>query len=124
MIEGNKSELASVMTALGKLICRTFPLALCQSIKIEASEGKLRLSTCGLNEEVSFGWAETVFIPKTAISRAGLPWWPPTKPAAAKGPLPTHPGRFICGMRRRVIFSTPTGMFPLTVRRISYRKPS
>ena len=54
MIEVNKNELASAMTALGKLICRTSPLALCKSIKIEASEGVLRLSTCGLYEEVSF----------------------------------------------------------------------
>ena len=54
MIEVNKSELASALPALGKLICRTSPLALCKSIKIETSEGKLRLSTCGLNEEVSF----------------------------------------------------------------------
>ena len=54
MIEVNKSELASAMTALGKLICRTSPLALCKSIKIEASEGKLSLSTCNLTESVSF----------------------------------------------------------------------
>ena len=54
MIEVNKSELASAMTALGKLICRTSPLAICKSIKIEAAEGELRLSTCGLEEEVSF----------------------------------------------------------------------
>ena len=46
--------MASAIPALGKLICRTSPLALCKSIKIETSEGKLRLSTCGLNEEVSF----------------------------------------------------------------------
>jgi len=54
MIEVNKTTLASAFPALGKLICRTSPLALCKSIKIEAAEGKLRLSTCGLNEEVSF----------------------------------------------------------------------
>jgi len=54
MIEVNKTTLASALPALGKLICRTSPLALCKSIKIETSEGKLRLSTCGLNEEVSF----------------------------------------------------------------------
>ena len=54
MIEVNKNTLASALPALGKLICRTSPLALCKSIKIETSEGKLRLSTCGLNEEVSF----------------------------------------------------------------------
>ena len=50
----NKNTLAGAFGALGKLICRTSPLALYKSIKIEAEEGKLRLSTCGLNEEVSF----------------------------------------------------------------------
>ena len=54
MIEVNKNTLAGAFGALGKLVCRTSPLALCKSIKIETSEGKLRLSTCGLNEEVSF----------------------------------------------------------------------
>ena len=54
MIEVNKNTLASALSALGKLVCRTSPLALCKSVKIEAAEGKLRLSTCGLNEEVSF----------------------------------------------------------------------
>ena len=54
MIEVNKSTLAGALPALGKLVCRTSPLALCKSIKIESAEGKLRLSTCGLNEEVSF----------------------------------------------------------------------
>ena len=54
MIEVNKNTLAGAFGALGKLICRTSPLALCKSIKVEAAEGKLRLSTCGLNEEVSF----------------------------------------------------------------------
>ena len=54
MIEVNKNTLAGAFGALGKLICRTSPLALCKSIKVEAVEGKLRLSTCGVNEEVSF----------------------------------------------------------------------
>ncbi|MBE6371887.1 MAG: hypothetical protein E7055_07400 [Lentisphaerae bacterium] len=54
MIEVNKNTLAGAFGALGKLICRTSPLALCKSIKVDATEGKLRLSTCGLNEEVSF----------------------------------------------------------------------
>jgi len=54
MIEVNKSMLAGAFGALGKMICRTSPLALCKSIKVDATEGKLRLSTCGLNEEVSF----------------------------------------------------------------------
>ena len=54
MIEVNKSMLAGAFGALGKMICRTSPLALCKSIKIEAGNRKLRLSTCGVNEEVSF----------------------------------------------------------------------
>ena len=54
MIEVNKNTLASALPVLGKLICRTSPLALCKSVKVEAAEGKLRLSTCGVNEEVSF----------------------------------------------------------------------
>ena len=54
MIEVNKNTLAGAFGALGKLICRTSPLALCKTIKVETVEGKLRLSTCGLNEEVSF----------------------------------------------------------------------
>ena len=54
MIEVNKNTLASALPALGKLICRTSPLVLCKSVKIEAGNGMLRFSTCGLNEEVSF----------------------------------------------------------------------
>ena len=54
MIEVNKNTLASALPALGKLICRTSPLAICKSIKIEAEDGTLRLSTCGLNEGITF----------------------------------------------------------------------
>ena len=54
MIEVNKNTLAGAFSALGKMICRTSPLALCKSIKVESADGKLRLSTYGLNEEVSF----------------------------------------------------------------------
>ena len=54
MIEVNKNTLAGAFGALGKMICRTSPLALCKSIKVESAEGKLRLSTGGVNEEVSF----------------------------------------------------------------------
>ena len=54
MIEVTKNTLAGAFGALGKMICRTSPLTLCKSIKVEAAEGKLRLSTCGVNEEVSF----------------------------------------------------------------------
>ena len=54
MIEVNKNTLAGAFGALGKMICRTSPLALYKSIKIEAEDRTPRLSTCGLNEEVSF----------------------------------------------------------------------
>ena len=54
MVEVNKNTLASAIPALGKLVCRTSPLASCKSIKVEAAEGKLRLSTCGLTEGISF----------------------------------------------------------------------
>ena len=54
MIEVNKNTLASALPALGKLICRTSPLALCKSIKIEAEDRTVRLSTCGLTENISF----------------------------------------------------------------------
>ena len=54
MIEVNKNSLASALPALGKLICRTSPMTLFKSIKIEAADGKLRLATCGASEEISF----------------------------------------------------------------------
>ena len=53
-MEVNKNTLAGAMAALGKLICRTSPLTLCKVVKVEAKEGKLKLSTCGMKEEVSF----------------------------------------------------------------------
>ena len=54
MIEVNKNTLAGALPALGKLICRTSPMTLFKSIKVESADGKLRLSICGLNEEVSY----------------------------------------------------------------------
>ena len=54
MIEVNKNMLAGVFGALGKMICRTSPLSLCKSIKIEAADGTLWLSTCSVNEGISF----------------------------------------------------------------------
>ena len=53
-MELNKNTLASALSALGKLVCRTSPLAICKSIKIEAEDRTLRLSTCGVNEGISF----------------------------------------------------------------------
>ena len=47
MIEVNKNTLASALPALGKLVCRTSPLALCKSIKIEAEDRTVRLQTAG-----------------------------------------------------------------------------
>ena len=50
MIEVNKNTLASVLPALGKLICRTSPMTLFKSIKIESADGKLRLATTPDNQ--------------------------------------------------------------------------
>ena len=50
MIEVNKNTLASALPALGKLICRTSPMTLFKSIKIESADGKLRLSTTPDNQ--------------------------------------------------------------------------
>ena len=54
MIEVNKNTLASALPALGKLICRTSPLMLCKSIKIESEDKTLKLSTCGVSEGITF----------------------------------------------------------------------
>ena len=54
MIEVNKNTLASALPALGKLICRTSPMTLFKSIKIESADGKLRLATCATSEEIAF----------------------------------------------------------------------
>ena len=54
MIEVNKNTLASALPALGKLICRTSPLMLCKSIKIESEDKTLRLSTCRVSEGITF----------------------------------------------------------------------
>ena len=50
MIEVNKNTLAGAFGALGKLICRTSPMSLFKSIKIEAADGKLRLATTPDNQ--------------------------------------------------------------------------
>ena len=54
MIEVNKNTLAGALPALGNLICRTSPITLFKSIKVESADGKLRLSTCGASEEIAF----------------------------------------------------------------------
>ena len=54
MIEVNKNTLAGALSALGKLICRTSPMTLFKSIKVESADGKLRLTTCGASEEIAF----------------------------------------------------------------------
>ena len=54
MIEVSKNTLAGALPALGKLICRTSPMTLFKSIKIESADGKLRLTTCGASEEIAF----------------------------------------------------------------------
>ena len=49
-----KSELNGALAPLNRMICRTSPLTLCKVVKIEAKEGKLKLATRRLEEEVTF----------------------------------------------------------------------
>ena len=50
----NKNEIASALIALGKNICRTSPVTLHKSLLISTLEGKIKLSTCKGDEEVTF----------------------------------------------------------------------
>ena len=53
MIEVNKNTLAGAFGALGKLICRTSPLVLCKSIKVEAVE--VRISDFNMADNTETG---------------------------------------------------------------------
>lgn len=50
----NKNTLASALSALGKLVCRTAVDELYKAIQIEAEEGKLKLTSCNLIEKITF----------------------------------------------------------------------
>lgn len=57
----NKNEIVSALTALGKNICRTSPVTLYKSLRINTFDGEIKLATCKGDEEVTFTTgAETV----------------------------------------------------------------
>ena len=49
-IEVSKNELAGALSALGKLVCRTAPVELFRSLRIEGNENKIELQTTGIDE--------------------------------------------------------------------------
>ena len=49
-IEVSKSELAGALSALGKLVCRTAPVELFRSLRIEGKENKIELQTTSIDE--------------------------------------------------------------------------
>ena len=49
-IEVLKSELAGALSALGKLVCRTSPVEVYRSLRIEGKENRIAFQTVGLDE--------------------------------------------------------------------------
>ena len=49
-IEVSKNELAGALSALGKLVCRTAPVELFRSLRIEGKENKIELQTTSIDE--------------------------------------------------------------------------
>ena len=53
-IEVSKSELAGALGALGKLVCRTSPMEVYRSLRIEGKENQILFRTAGVNEAITF----------------------------------------------------------------------
>ena len=53
-IEVSKSELAGALSALGKLVCRTSPVEVYRSLRIEGKENKISFQTVGLDEAITY----------------------------------------------------------------------
>ena len=52
-IEVSKNELSGALSALGKLVCRTAPVELFRSLRIEGKENKISSQTVGLEESIT-----------------------------------------------------------------------
>ena len=52
-IEIVKNELAGALSALGKLVCRTSPVEVYRSLRIEGKENKISFQTVGLDEAIT-----------------------------------------------------------------------
>ena len=53
-IEVSKSELAGALSALGKLVCRTSPVKVYRSLRIESKENKISFQTVWLDEAITY----------------------------------------------------------------------
>ena len=53
-IEVSKSELAGALSALGKLVCRTSPVEVYRSLRIEGKGNKISFQTVGLDEAITY----------------------------------------------------------------------
>ena len=53
-IEVSKNELAGALSVLGKLVCRTAPVELFRSLRIEGRENKISFQTVGLDEAITY----------------------------------------------------------------------
>ena len=53
-IEVSKSELAGALSALGKLVCRTSPVEVYRSLRIEGKENKISFQTVGLDDAITY----------------------------------------------------------------------
>ena len=53
-IEIVKNELAGALSALGKLVCRTSPVEVYRSLRIEGKENKISFQTVGLDEAITY----------------------------------------------------------------------
>ena len=53
-IEVSKSELAGALSALGRLVCRTSPVEVYRSLRIDGKENKISFQTVGLDEAITY----------------------------------------------------------------------
>ena len=53
-VEISKSELAGALGALGKLVCRTSPVEVYRSLRIESKNNQISFQTAGVNEAITF----------------------------------------------------------------------
>ena len=53
-VEISKSELAGALAALGKLVCRTSPVEIYRSLRIEGKNNQISFQTAGVNEAITF----------------------------------------------------------------------
>ena len=52
-VEISKNLLAGALSALGKLVCRTSPVEVYQTLRIESKDGTISLQTVGLDEAIT-----------------------------------------------------------------------